>query len=175
MLTGIFTFYMGNFYERGQADLSPFFSFHPWLYLFLVPAVSMRLWAEERRSGTIELLMTLPISTASAVIGKFMAACVFTGVALLLTATHCGITRGNVIRLCEENGIPIRQKNFSTTDVYGADEAFVTGTFGGVTPVTKIDGRTIGEGKFGDMSRKLSDLYHELIEAEVAKTKSERG
>ena len=79
-----------------------------------------------------------------------------------------GITRHNIIRVCRENGIPCYEKNFSLFDVYGADEAFVTGTFGGVTPVTKIDGRTIGEGKFGDMSRKLSDLYHDLIESEVA-------
>ena len=62
VLAGAFTFYLGSFYERGQADLQPFFSFHPWLYLFLVPAISMRLWAEERKSGTIELLLTLPVS-----------------------------------------------------------------------------------------------------------------
>ena len=84
-LTGIFTFYMGSFFERGQADLQPFFSFHPWLYLFLIPAVSMLLWAEERKSGTIELLMTLPISVTQAVIGKFLAAWAFAAVALLLT------------------------------------------------------------------------------------------
>ena len=60
VLSGVFTFYLGGFYERGQADLQPFFAFHPWLYLFLVPAVSMRLWAEERKTGTIELLLTLP-------------------------------------------------------------------------------------------------------------------
>ena len=59
MLTGTFTFYFGQFYERSQADLQPFFNFHPWLYLFLIPAISMRLWAEERRSGSIELLLTL--------------------------------------------------------------------------------------------------------------------
>lgn len=85
MLTGIFTFYLGGFYERGQADLMPFFSYHPWLYLFLIPALSMRLWAEERKSGTIELLMTLPVSTIEAVLGKFFAAWVFTGIALFLT------------------------------------------------------------------------------------------
>jgi ABC-2 type transport system permease protein len=61
-LTGLFTFFLGGFYERGQADLAPFFNYHPWLYLFLMPALSMRLWAEERKSGTIELLMTLPIT-----------------------------------------------------------------------------------------------------------------
>ena len=85
VLSGVFTFYLGNFFEREQADLTPFFSFHPWLYLFLVPAVSMRLWAEERKSGSIELLMTLPITKLDAVIGKFLAAWVFTGIALLLT------------------------------------------------------------------------------------------
>ena len=85
VLSGVFTFYMGNFFERGQADLAPFFNFHPWLYLFLVPAISMRLWSEERKSGSIELLMTLPIRRFDAVVGKFLAAWVFTGVALLLT------------------------------------------------------------------------------------------
>ena len=84
-LTGIFTFYLGTFYERGQADLEPFFRFHPWLYLFLIPAVSMRLWSEERKSGTIELLMTLPITITEAVTGKFLAAWCFTGIALGLT------------------------------------------------------------------------------------------
>lgn len=84
-LSGIFTFYLGNFFARGQADLESFFDFHPWLYLFLVPALAMRLWAEERRSGTIELLLTLPITTLQAVLGKFLAAWAFTGVALLLT------------------------------------------------------------------------------------------
>jgi ABC-2 type transport system permease protein len=85
VLTGIFTFYIGGFYERGQADLQPFFSFHPWLYLFLIPAISMRLWAEERKTGTIELLMTLPVTMFQAVAGKFTAAWAFTGLALLLT------------------------------------------------------------------------------------------
>ncbi len=84
-LTGIFTFYLGAFYERAQADLDPFFRFHPWLYLFLIPAIAMRLWSEERKSGTIELLMTLPISVSEAVIGKFLAAWLFTGIALILT------------------------------------------------------------------------------------------
>lgn len=84
-LTGIFTFYLGAFYERGQADLDPFFRFHPWLYLFLIPAIAMRLWSEERKSGTIELLMTLPISVTEAVTGKFLAAWCFTGIALALT------------------------------------------------------------------------------------------
>ncbi len=85
VLSGALTFNMGNFYERGQADLAPFFNFHPWLYLFLVPAISMRLWAEERKSGNIELLLTLPITMIQAVIGKFLAAWLFTGIALVLT------------------------------------------------------------------------------------------
>ena len=85
VLAGLFTFFLGGFYERGQADLAPFFNFHPWLYLFLMPALSMRLWAEERKSGTIELLMTLPVTTWQAVLGKFLAAWAFTGLALALT------------------------------------------------------------------------------------------
>lgn len=84
-LSGIFTFYLGDFLARGQADLQSFFLFHPWLYLFLIPALAMRLWSEERRGGTIELLLTLPITIAQAVLGKFLAAWAFTGVALLLT------------------------------------------------------------------------------------------
>jgi ABC-2 type transport system permease protein len=85
LLTGILTFYMGGFFEREQADLAPFFFFHPWLYLILVPAISMRLWAEERKTGTIELLLTLPISTGQAVVGKFLAAWAFTAAALVAT------------------------------------------------------------------------------------------
>jgi ABC-2 type transport system permease protein len=84
-MMGVFTFYLGGFYERGQADLTPFFSFHPWLYLFLVPAIAMRLWAEERKSGSIELLMTLPVTMGEAVLGKFLAAWLFIAVALALT------------------------------------------------------------------------------------------
>ena len=84
-MAGAFTFYLGNFFERGQADLSSFFVFHPWLYLILIPALSMRLWAEERKSGTIELFLTLPISITEAVLGKFLAAWAFTGIALALT------------------------------------------------------------------------------------------
>ena len=84
-LMGVFTFYLGAFYERNQADLEPFFRFHPWLYLFLIPAIAMRLWSEERKTGTIELLMTLPIPTYQAVIGKFLAAWCFTAVAIVLT------------------------------------------------------------------------------------------
>jgi ABC-2 type transport system permease protein len=85
LLMGTFTFYLGGFYERGQADLTGFFNYHPWLYLFLVPAISMRLWAEERKTGSIELLMTLPITAWQAVLGKFLAAWAFTGIALFLT------------------------------------------------------------------------------------------
>ncbi len=84
-LTGIFTFYLGAFYERNQADLEPFFRFHLWLYLFLMPAIAMRLWSEELKTGTIELLITLPITLPQAVIGKFLAAWAFTAVALALT------------------------------------------------------------------------------------------
>ena len=85
VLAGAFTFYLGGFYQRGQADLQPFFNFHPWLYLFLVPAVSMRLWSEERKSGSIELLLSLPITMWQAVLGKFLAAWAFIGIALALT------------------------------------------------------------------------------------------
>lgn len=85
VLMGTFTFYLGGFYERGQADLSGFFNYHPWLYLFLVPAISMRLWAEERKSGSIELLMTLPVTAWQAVLGKFLSAWAFTAIALFLT------------------------------------------------------------------------------------------
>jgi ABC-2 type transport system permease protein len=84
-LNGVLTFYVGNFFDRNQADLAAFFSFHPWLYLFLIPALSMRLWAEERRTGTIELSMTLPLTAGQLVIGKFLAAWAFTGIALALT------------------------------------------------------------------------------------------
>jgi ABC-2 type transport system permease protein len=87
MLAGAFTFYIGGFYERAQADLRPFFEFHPWLYLFLIPAIAMRLWAEERKTGTIELLMTLPVTAWQATLGKFLAAWAFAGIALLLTFT----------------------------------------------------------------------------------------
>jgi ABC-2 type transport system permease protein len=83
--TSAFTFFLGGFYERGQADLAPFFNYHPWLYLFLIPALSMRLWAEERKSGTIELLMTLPVTPWQAVIGKYLAAWAVAGLALVLT------------------------------------------------------------------------------------------
>jgi len=85
-LAGAFTFFVGNFFERGQADLQAFFSFHPWLFLFLIPAVAMRLWSEERKTGTIELFLTLPISIGEAVLGKFLAAWAFAGIAIALTA-----------------------------------------------------------------------------------------
>ena len=84
-LIGSFTFYLGNFFARGQADLNAFFAFHPWVYILLIPAVTMRLWAEERKTGTIELLMTLPLTTTQAVIGKFFAAWIFIFIALVLT------------------------------------------------------------------------------------------
>jgi len=84
-LQGVLTFNLGNYFDRNQADLAPFFNYHPWLYLFLMPALSMRLWAEERKSGTIELLMTLPITPWQAVIGKYLAAWAVAGLALVLT------------------------------------------------------------------------------------------
>jgi ABC-2 type transport system permease protein len=84
-LAGALAFFVGNWFDRGQADLQPFFSFHPWLYLVLIPALAMRLWAEERRSGTIELLLTLPVSMTQAVVGKFLASWIFSGIALALT------------------------------------------------------------------------------------------
>lgn len=85
VMAGGLTFFFGSFLDRGQADLSVFFLYHPYLYLFLIPAVGMRLWAEERKAGTIEFLMTLPVSTGQAVIGKFIAAWIFAGIALALT------------------------------------------------------------------------------------------
>ena len=84
-LSGGMTFYIGGWLDRSRADLDTFFNWHPWLYLFLVPAIGMRLWAEERRTGTIEFLTTLPVTTAEAVIGKFLAAWLFIGIALLMT------------------------------------------------------------------------------------------
>lgn len=85
ILSGWFTFNFGNFYNGGQASLAPFFNYHPWLYLFLVPALSMRLWAEERKTGTIELLLTLPLEVWESVTGKFLAAWAFTAIAVALT------------------------------------------------------------------------------------------
>jgi ABC-2 type transport system permease protein len=85
LLANAFTFYLGGFFEHGQADLQQFFYWHPWLYLFLIPAISMRLWAEERKSGSIELLMTLPVTLWEAVIGKYLAAWAFAALALALT------------------------------------------------------------------------------------------
>lgn len=85
VMSGILTFYAGDFYERRQADLQPFFVMHPWLYLVLVPAVSMRMWAEEAKGGTLELLLSLPLTLAQAMLGKFLAAWIFIGVALMLT------------------------------------------------------------------------------------------
>lgn len=85
VMASALTFYMGDFYESEQAELNVFFAFHPWLYLFLLPALGMRLWAEERKTGTIELLMTLPLTGWQLVVGKFLAAWLFAGLALLLT------------------------------------------------------------------------------------------
>jgi ABC-2 type transport system permease protein len=85
LLAGFFTFTAGSFFERGEASLAAFFGWHPWLYLVLVPAVGMRLWAEERRSGTLELLLTMPVAPSQAIIAKFLASWIFIGVALALT------------------------------------------------------------------------------------------
>lgn len=85
VLQGALTFNLGQFFDRGQADLNPFFTFIPWVFLLLIPAITMRLWAEERRLGTIELLLTLPITQGQAVIGKFLAAWAFCAIALVLT------------------------------------------------------------------------------------------
>ncbi len=103
VLMGTFTFYLGGFYERGQADLRAFFNFHPWLYLFLVPAIAMRLWAEERKTGSIEMLMTLPVTPWQAVLGKYLAAWAFTAIALFgtlpiwLTVNYLGDPDNGVI------------------------------------------------------------------------------
>jgi ABC-2 type transport system permease protein len=85
MLTGFFTFMVAHFFEQGQDSLQPFFMWHPWLYLFLVPAAGMRLWSEERRLGTMELLLTMPITPWQAIVGKFLASWIFLAIALLLT------------------------------------------------------------------------------------------
>ncbi len=85
LLCGFFTFSVSGFYEQGQADLRAFFEWHPWIFLFLIPAVGMRLWADERRTGTIELILTLPLTLTQVIFGKFLAAWLFIGVALFLT------------------------------------------------------------------------------------------
>ncbi|WP_422022936.1 ABC transporter permease [Pyruvatibacter mobilis] len=85
LATGAFTFYLGQWYEAGEASLRGFFGFHPWLYLFLIPAISMRMWAEERKSGTMELLLTLPAPFWASVVGKYLAAWAFAAIALGLT------------------------------------------------------------------------------------------
>src|SRR5687768_11580665 len=85
LMVGFFTFMAGGFFERGEASLISFFLWHPWLYLFLVPAVGMRLWSEERRLGTIELLLTMPITPWQAIVGKFVACWLFLALALFLT------------------------------------------------------------------------------------------
>jgi branched-chain amino acid aminotransferase len=93
------------------------------------------------------------------------------------TGQYClnGITRGTVIRLCRENDIPVREKHFSLTDVYDADEAFVTGTFGSLTPVIEVDGRTIGRGRPGPLTHRLSELYRAEIEAAIRAAKANQG
>ena len=85
ILTGFFTFMMGGFFQSDEASLARFFVWHPWLYMLLVPAIGMRMWAEERRMGTLELLFTLPLSAKQAIMGKFLAGWLFLGIALLLT------------------------------------------------------------------------------------------
>jgi ABC-2 type transport system permease protein len=85
LMSGLATFYLGNFFARGQADLIPFFNFHPWMYMVFIPAISMRLWSEERKSGTIELLFTLPITTWEAICGKYLAAFIFSAFTLSLS------------------------------------------------------------------------------------------
>lgn len=85
LLSGFFTFMVGGFFERNEASLTAFFVWHPWLYLFLVPAAGMRLWAEERRQGTIELLLTMPVTAWQTIVGKFLASWLFLALALALT------------------------------------------------------------------------------------------
>ena len=85
LLVGFFTFMVAGFFDRGQAELEPFFAWHPWLYLFLVPAIGMRMWSEERRLGTMELLLTMPVTPWQAIVGKFLASWLVLGLALVLT------------------------------------------------------------------------------------------
>ena len=85
LLSGLLTFWIGRWFELGQANLMGFFNFHPWLYLVLMPAIAMRMWAEERNTGSIELLLTLPVTLRDAVVAKFLAAWIFAGIALILT------------------------------------------------------------------------------------------
>lgn len=103
LLNGFFTFMLGGFFERGEASLASFFMWHPWLYLFLVPAAGMRLWSEERRLHTMELLLTMPITAWQAIVGKFLASWIFLMIALVLTfpvvftVTYLGDADGGVI------------------------------------------------------------------------------
>ena len=144
VLAGVFTFYLGNFYERGQADLVPFFNFHPWLYLFLIPAVSMRLWAEERKTGTVELLLTLPTPTWTIVVGKFLAAWAFIAIAIaLLIGTYClwRFTRfGLIVRGTMQNPDMARGLGVNTDRVFMLTFGFgaaLTGFAGAVlVPIT---------------------------------------
>ena len=133
LLTGFFTFTAGQFFERGEAALGAFFGWHPWLYLVLVPAVGMRLWAEERRAGTIELLLTLPIAPWQAIVGKFLASWIFLAVALALTfpvvlTVNVLGNPDNGIILTTENGFPDDPSNriFLELTVYLALVRFVT-------------------------------------------------
>jgi ABC-2 type transport system permease protein len=106
LLNGICTFYFGDFWGRAQADLVSFFSFHPWIYAIFIPAISMRLWAEERKTGSIEILFTLPITITQAILGKFLAGLVFISVALVLTmpmwilVNYLGKPDNGVIAVC---------------------------------------------------------------------------
>src|SRR5262245_45097716 len=103
LLTGFFTFMLGGFFERGEASLASFFVWHPWLYLVLVPAAGMRLWSEERRLHTMELLLTMPITAWQAIVGKFLASWIFLTIALfltfpiVLTVSYLGDADGGVI------------------------------------------------------------------------------
>ena len=85
LLQGFFTFNVGHFFESNTANLKAYFDWHPWVYMFLIPAVAMRLWAEDRRLGTVELILTLPVTVMEAILGKFLAAWCFIGVCLILT------------------------------------------------------------------------------------------
>ena len=103
LLVGFFTFMVSGFFERGQASLEMFFAWHPWLYLFLVPAVGMRMWSEERRLGTIELLLTMPVTPWQAIVGKFIASWVVLILALALTFPSLSLSITLAIRITESS------------------------------------------------------------------------
>ena len=128
---GSLTFYVGNFFVRGQADLNAFFAFHPWVYILLIPAVTMRLWAEERKTGTIELLMTLPLTTTQAVLGKFFAAWIFIFIG-------AGITR----YISYEGMMHIREGESSNIFIYdqGGSPRGTEGAGSGVTQGWRMTG-----------------------------------